>query len=112
MTPAFFVVRLRQPRSALRVVLAYPGTLAGLAIVFGLFWITGFLYILFPNQMRPETTAAIAVGGTLAVTWGALALCRRWNGEPGWIDRAGRLLGLTAIGKGLIGLVLFRIRGR
>jgi len=55
------------------------------------------------------TAAGIAVGGTVAVVWGILALSRNWIAEPSSADRMGRLLGVVAIGMGLAGLVVLRI---
>jgi hypothetical protein len=109
MTLAFFAVRLRKPRPPLRALLRQPGTAASLAMVFGLFWGTGGLIVLFPDRVDSMTAAPIAVGGAVAASWVALALSRRWKSEPGWVDRVGRALGWIAIGTGLIGLVVFRI---
>jgi hypothetical protein len=109
MTPAFFVLRLKRPRPPLKVILRNSGTLAGLAIVFGFFWVTGLVYLCFPESLRSETGAAIVAGETVAFVWGVMALCRRWVAEPSWPDRIGRLLGITAIGAALVGLVVFRI---
>ncbi len=33
----------------------------------------------------------------IPITWLLLVLGRRWRPEPGWIDRAGRLLGWSWI---------------
>jgi hypothetical protein len=41
MTPTFLVLRLRRPRPPLRALLRQPGTVAALAMVFGLLWGTG-----------------------------------------------------------------------
>jgi hypothetical protein len=109
MTPAFLVLRVKQPRPALRVILGYSGTAAALAILFGLFWVMGLLVLWFPDRFRSETAAGIAVGGTVAVVWGVMALCRRWVAEPSWVDRVGRVLGVTAIATALVGLVISRI---
>jgi hypothetical protein len=109
MTPAFFIVRLRRPRPPLRALLRRPGTFAGLAIVFGLFWVTGYIHYLFPDLLDAITGPDIAVGGTVAAAWFVLALSRKWEVEPGWIDRMGRLLGAAAIAAALLGLVIFRI---
>lgn len=55
------------------------------------------------------TAAGIAAGGTVAVVWAILAPTRNWVAEPSWADRVGRLLGVTAILTGVVGLVVFRI---
>jgi hypothetical protein len=82
---------------------------AGLAMVFGLFWGTGFLITLFPDKFDSMTAAPSAIGGSVAAAWGALALSKRWEPEPGWVDRVGRVLGCAAIGAALLGLIVFRI---
>src|SRR5262245_31292631 len=46
MTPVFFYLRLRRPRPPLRDMVRQPGVVAGLAMVFGLFWGTGALLVL------------------------------------------------------------------
>ena len=109
MTAAFLAVRLRQPRPTLLALLRQPGLVAGLAMVLGLFWGTGFLIILFPDKVDSMTAAPIAVGGTVVVGWVVLALSRKWAHEPGWIDRLGRILGCAAIGTAILGLMIFRI---
>jgi hypothetical protein len=108
-TPAFLVLRLRKPRPPLRALLGQPGTVAVLAVVFGLFWVTGFIHILFPDWIDSLTGPAVTVGGTVAVAWCILAISRQWDAEPGWVDRMGRLLGAAAVGTGLLGLVIYRI---
>jgi hypothetical protein len=97
MIPVFLIVRMKRPRPKLRALLLQPGTVAALAMVFGLFWITGLLLTAFPRRFDSFTAAPIAVGGTVAICWGILRLSRKWNTEPGWIDRLGRTLGCAAI---------------
>jgi hypothetical protein len=109
MTPAFFVLRLRRPRPPLRALVRQPDTVAGLAIVFGLFWGTGGLLWLFPDKVDSMTAAPIAVGGAVAIGWIALALSRWWKPELGWVDPIGRVLGWAAIGAALLSLMVFRI---
>jgi hypothetical protein len=109
MMPAFLLVRMRRPRPSLRALLRQPGMVAALAIVFGVFWVTGFVHIMFPNQANAGTAAGISAGGTVAVAWCLLAMSRMWESEPGWVDRVGRLLGCAAIGTALVGLIIFRI---
>jgi hypothetical protein len=109
MTPVFFYLRLRRPRPPLRDLLRQPGVVAGLAMVFGLFWGTGALLVLFPEKVDAMTAAPTAVGVAVAVAWGVLALSGRWRAEAGWVDRMGRLLGWAAIGTALLGILVFRI---
>ena len=76
------------PRPALRRAPRQSGTLAGLAMVFGLFWVTGSLYYLFPEWAHPMTAASIA-WPDVAMTWTVLALSRRGQpsraGSTGWV---------------------------
>jgi|GEM_PF-3248455 len=109
LTPACFVLRLRRPRPPLLDLLRQPGTVALLAMVFGLFWVTGALLVLFPGKVDSMTAAPTAVGGTVAVAWVVLALSRRWRPEAGWVDRMGRLLGCASIVTALIGHMVFWI---
>jgi hypothetical protein len=109
MTPAFFLLRLRQPRPPLRALFRQPGAVAGLAIVFGLFWGTGSLLWLFPDKVDSMTAAATAVGGAVAAGWIALALSRSWKPQTGWVDGIGRVLGCAAIGAALLAFMVYRI---
>jgi hypothetical protein len=109
MIPVFLVLRLRRPRPAWRAMLRQPGMAAALAMVFGLFWGTGCLIVLFPERVDPMIAAPIAIGGAVGAAWIILASARRWDSESGWIDRLGRVLGCIAIAMALIGLVVYRI---
>jgi hypothetical protein len=109
MWPTFVALRLRRPRPPLRALVLEPGTVAGLAMVFGLFWGTGCLLSLFPEKVDSMTGAAIAVGGIVSAAWIILALSHRWRSGPGWVDRLGQLLGCAAIGTALLGLIIYRI---
>jgi hypothetical protein len=109
LTPAFFILRLRRPRPPLRALLRQPGTVAALAMIFGLFWGTGSLLALVPAQVDSMTAAPAAIGGAVAAGWGILALSRQWQAGRGWIDRLGRILGCLAIGTALLGLLIHRI---
>src|SRR5262249_50303843 len=79
MTPIFYALRLRRPRPPLHDLLRQPGTVAALAMAFGLLWGTGALLTLFPSQVDSMTAAPTAVGGAVAVAWIVLALGRWWN---------------------------------
>ena len=43
MTPSFRLMRVRQPRPPIRVLLRQPGTIAGLAVTFGLIFVAGWI---------------------------------------------------------------------
>jgi hypothetical protein len=109
MTPVFLFLRVRRPRPSIRPLLSQPGTVAGLAVSFGLIWVTGWLHLLFFGRINYGTVTAIAVGGTVALAWTCLILGRRWEAEPTWVDRMGRLLGATAIAVGTIAFSVFGI---
>jgi hypothetical protein len=109
MTPIFFVLRLRRPRPRWRALLVQPGMVAGLAMVFGLFWVLGLVQIMLPNRLDSIHGPGLVIGGTVAAFWLILLLCRKWNAEQGWVDRLGRILGAMAIGTSLLGLVIYRI---
>ena len=109
MTPAFLIVRLRRPRPPIRTLLRLPGTVAGLAIILGQLWVTGWLHRLFFGKLNDATVAATAVGGTVAIAWGVLALSRRYEVERSWVERIGRLLGAAAIVVGALSFMLYGI---
>jgi hypothetical protein len=106
-TPVFLLMRVRRPRPPIRALLWQPGTIAGLAVAFGLVFVAGWMHRLFFDRLIYETVIPIAVGGTVALAWTCLALVRRWEAERSWIDRVGRLLGATAIVVGLIAFLEF-----
>ena len=109
MTLAYLLVRLRPPRPPFRALLRQPGMVAGLAVVFGYFWVFGWLDRFFGGRMHLRTGTAIAVGGTVAAAWAVLALSRKWKSEPSWIDCLGRLLGAAAIAVGVLTFTQFGI---
>jgi hypothetical protein len=109
LTLAFVAVRLKRPRPPLRTLLRQPGTIAVLAMVFGLFWGTGLLLHAFPGAVDSFTAAPIATGGSVAMAWSVLAVSRRREPEPGWVGRLGRLLGGVSILTALLFAVVTRI---
>jgi hypothetical protein len=109
MTPAFLLIRFRRPRPPLREMLKQPGTVAGLAVTFGYFWVTGWLHRLYFGRIGFHTGPAVAVGGTVIVAWAILALSRQWESEPSWVDRMGRLIGATAIVVAIVAYAKFGI---
>jgi hypothetical protein len=109
LTLTFLLIRLRRPRPPLRGMLRQPGTVAGLAVTFGYFWVTGWLHRLFFGRIIDQCAIAVAVGGTVAVAWLLLAMSRQWAAEPSWVDRMGRLIGAAAIAVGLLAFTQFGI---
>jgi len=109
MTPVFLLMRVRRPGAPIRAMLRQPGTVAGLAVTFGYFWVTGWLHRLFFGRINFQLGTAVAVGGTVAVAWAFLAVSRQWETEPSWVDRMGRLIGATAIAVGLLAFTQFGI---
>ena len=107
MVPIFLLLRLRRPRPRILALFKQPGTVAGLAAIFGLVWVTGWLHRLFVGKFNYWTMPAVAVGCTVAVAWVFLALSRKWEAEPGWIDGMGWLLGAIAIVNGLLAFAMF-----
>jgi len=107
MTAVFLLIRVRRPRPPIRALLRQPGTLAGLAVTFGLTLVAGWMHFLFFGRLIDATVTPIAVGGTVALAWTCLALVRRWEAEPSWVDRMGRILGATAIAVGVIAFLAF-----
>ncbi len=105
----FLLMRLRPPRPPIRAMLRQPGTVAGLAVTFGYFWVKGWLHFIFFGRIIDECAVAVAVGGTVAVAWLFLGASRLWAAEPSWVDRMGRLIGGTAIAVALLALSQFGI---
>ena len=105
MTAVFLLMRVRQPRPPIRVLLRQPGTIAGLAVTFGLIFVAGWLHRLFFGRLIDGSVTPIAVGGTVALAWTCLTLTRRWEAERSWVDWVGQILGATAIVVGLIALL-------
>jgi len=104
LTVAFIVIRLRRPRPPFRRLVRQPGMAACLAV----------LTLMAVNCVAVGTALAILgtpreeealygrfvmpilhkAGGGVAAVWLVMGLARVCRPEPGWIDRAGRLLGL------------------
>ena len=109
MTPVFLLMRVRQPRPSIHVLLRQPGTVAGLAMAFGLIWVTGWMHRLFFGRIIDGTVTPVAVGSTVALAWACLALSRRWEAEMSWVDQIGRVLGSAAIAVGVIAFFVFGV---
>src|SRR5262249_52408390 len=109
LTTVFLLMRVRRPRPPIRALLRQPGTVAGLAVSLGLILVAGWIHLLFFGRLIDGTVTPIAVGGTVALAWTGLAMVRRWEAEPSWVDRMGRLLGATAIVVGVIAFFAVRL---
>jgi hypothetical protein len=105
MTAVFLLMRVRQPRPPIRVLLRQPGTIAGLAVTFGLIFVAGWMHLLFFGRLIDGSVTPIAVGGTVSLAWTCLTLTRRWEAERSWVDWVGQILGATAIVVGLFALL-------
>ncbi len=93
--PAFLLVRLRRPRPALRSLVSQPGFVAcAVPVVIALATLP---FALFPTSGLTEEVIEIVVQVLMVaaapLAWVFLIVTRRWNPEPGWIDRLGRILG-------------------
>jgi hypothetical protein len=109
--PAFLIVRLRRPRAALRSMICQPGFAACAAPVVVV--LASMPLSLFP--LSGSAGEAVELGfQVLLVTaaplaWVYLIATRRWNPEPGWIDRLGRILGVLGMISVPAHLVLIRL---
>ncbi len=111
-TVAVLVLRLRGPRPSWRRIVRQPGAVACLAASLGLLaasvlmasviaylWMSGrwsgaSWKDLAGTLLEWEGLASPFVGVGVAISWAMLAIEGRWRSERGWIDRAGRALGL------------------
>ena len=100
------IFRLREPRPPLRLVARQPGAVACFAIV--AFQLSSVIQALILSIRWDEATFLGRIDSTIwtvfseigtryasviPITWVLLAVSRHWRPEPGWIDRAGRILG-------------------
>ena len=104
--PGFLLIRLRRPRPCILTVIKQPGTVAGISIVLGAIWVTGWLHHLFVARFNYYTLSSVAVGCTVTLSWALLAASGRWEAERSWIDRMGRVLGVIAVGNGVLAYVI------
>jgi hypothetical protein len=100
-TLAALIYRLRRPRPRWRRLVRQPGMAAVLTAV--IVWLASLpLVVLEPDLGRP----AVLAGFGITARWGLLRLSRRWRCEPSWVDRLGRLVGITWIALSLWGIHL------
>ncbi len=112
-TLAILAIRLRRPRPDLRRLYRQPGAVAVSAAVVVIFWDVIGLLVQFSlsesnqsqlNERPYYANSAFAwafletpetIGLAVGVSWVLLALGGRWRAERGWIDRAGRVIGVA-----------------
>jgi len=93
--PAFLIMRLKRPRAALRSMICQPGFAACAAPVV-IVLATLPLALLHPSGLAGqviEIVGQVLLVGAAPLAWVFLVATRRWNPEPSWIDRLGRILG-------------------
>lgn len=103
-TIALFLMRLRQPRPALRRLIRQPGAAACGAVSLCLAWKT-LLLVLMLGVPQPHYLVQVYLGdGDAIVPWAApavagawfvLALSGRWRADRSWLDRLGRAIGAS-----------------
>jgi hypothetical protein len=111
-TVALVALRLRGPRPVGRRLFAPPGVaaclVASIMMALEVADVVAYRVFLMLSYGRPltmddnlytlgyfatRTIPSPSVGMAVAASWGALALAGRWRAEPGWLDRAGRVVG-------------------
>jgi hypothetical protein len=93
--PAFLILRLKRPRPPLRLLIGQPGFAACAAPV-AVVLVVLPLSLLAPSglgQQIIEFAAQVIVIAAVPLAWVFLIATRRWDPEPSWIDRLGRILG-------------------
>jgi hypothetical protein len=94
--PAFLILRLKHPRPPWRSMLGQPG-FAGCAAVVAVVVVALPLSLLAPSgpgQLFVESAAQVLLPGAVPLAWVWMIAKSRWNPEPSWIDRMGRILGV------------------
>ena len=91
-TLAFFIMRLRKPRPPLSRLVRQPGMVACEAWLLGMF--LGICISMFEAYPLLGPVVVVLTACAIPVAWTVLALRGRWEAEPNWIDRLGRVLGV------------------
>jgi hypothetical protein len=92
--PACLILRLRRPRPTLRALVRQPG-FAACGATSAYFLAALPLALLAPSGLAGQV---IEIGGQVLLiasaplAWVTLIAMRRWDPEPSWIDRFGRIL--------------------
>jgi hypothetical protein len=92
--PTFLILRLKRPRAPLRSIIGQPGFAACAVSV-------AVVLALLPIELLPaglarqimEITAPVLMTTAAPLAWLSLIATRRWDPEPSWIDRLGRIFG-------------------
>jgi hypothetical protein len=119
-TPACLILRGRGPRPIRRRLRWPPGTLA-CVVATGTVLLSGAIiaaiggYKLRTGRSHDAWTvyvvllvsASIQASAAVPWCWATLWLCGRWRPERSWLDRLGRLLGVTWIALGMFCWLLF-----
>jgi hypothetical protein len=99
LVPAFLIVRLRRPRPPLRALMCQPGFAACAAPVV-LVLATLPLAVYHPSGRAGDVidiVMQILLSAVAPLAWFFLVVTRRWNPEPSWIDRLGRVIGFVGM---------------
>jgi hypothetical protein len=94
--PACLILRLRRPRPPLRTLIHQPGfaaCAAPVAVVLAYLPLALFAPSGLAGQVTEIGVQALPVAA-VPLAWLSLIATRRWDPEPSWIDRLGRILGV------------------
>jgi hypothetical protein len=94
--PAFLILRLKRPRPPLGSMIGQPG-FAACASPVALFLIALPFSLLAPSDLGRhviEIAGQVLLVAAVPLAWVSLIATRRWDPEPSWSDRSGRILGV------------------
>ena len=109
--PAFLIVRLRRPRPSLYAIAGQPGFI-GCATPIAIILALMPLPLLSPSEQAEhviEITGQVLLVIAAPLAWAFLIATRRWNPQPTWIDRLGRILAVLGIWCTPAHLILIRL---
>ncbi len=102
-TIAYIPLRLRRPRAPLDRLMFQPGMAACSAVII-VIAIDVIAWASYEGTLGPGLAATTVLrfwrvhsghpGPVVAMTWLGLVLSRRWQPEPSWLDRLGRVIGV------------------
>jgi hypothetical protein len=99
LVPACVIVRLKRPHLPLGSMISQPGFAACAAPVLAVLVLTPISLIVWDDKVAQviATVSQAIVVGAAPLAWIVLIAMRRWNAEPSWIDRLGRIFGLLGM---------------